>query len=160
MTVGAAEKSYEAKLATLVRMLGTEHEGEALAAWRALKRLLASRDASFTDLGDAIEKLANGGLEHAELERVFNAGLAQGRREVEQRHREAETVYGKRPDGSWDWETIATYCQRQNARLHDAKEMEFVNDMTSRLSFAGREPTEKQSAWLLAIFRRLGGRVT
>jgi hypothetical protein len=45
------------------------------------------------------------------------------------------------------------------SRLKDAKEREFVNDMAARLTFPGREPTEKQATWLLAIFRRLGGKM-
>jgi hypothetical protein len=152
-------KPFEAKLANLVRRLGTEHEGEAVATWGALKRLLASHGVSFTDLGDAVEKLATGGLEKAEMERLFEAGRAKGAAEAERKHTESEAVLGKRLDGSTDWEAIALYCQREIARLRDAKEREFVNDMAARLTFPGREPTEKQATWLLAIFRRLGGRI-
>jgi hypothetical protein len=140
-------------------MLGTEHEGEILAAHGALKRLLASHGASFTDLGDAVEKLATGGLEEAEMKQIFDAGRAEGARDAERKHTESEAVFGKRSDGSTDWEAIALYCQRELSRLKDAKEREFVNDMAARLTFPGREPTEKQAQWLLAIFRRLGGRI-
>jgi hypothetical protein len=156
---GAAEKPFEARLANLVRMLGAEHESEVLAAHRALKRLLASHGVTFTDLGDAVEKLATGGLEEAELKRVFDAGRAEGALDAERKHAEAEITSGKRADGSTDWEGIALYCQRKLSRLRDAKEREFVNDMAARLTFPGREPTEKQATWLLAIFRRLGGRI-
>jgi hypothetical protein len=154
-----AEKPLEAKLANLIRRLGTEYDGEALATWRALKRLLASHEASFTDLGDAVEKLASGGLAEAEMKRLFESGRAQGLKEAGREHQEAESALGKRPDGSTDWEALALYCQREIARLRDAKEREFVNDMAARLTFPGREPTEKQAQWLLAIFRRLGGRI-
>jgi hypothetical protein len=43
-----------------------------------LKRLLVSQGASFTDLGDGIERLATGGLEQAEMQRVFDAGYSKG----------------------------------------------------------------------------------
>ena len=59
----AETKAYEQRLADLVRLLGSESEGEVLATHGALKRHLASRSVGFTDLGNAIEKLATGGLE-------------------------------------------------------------------------------------------------
>jgi hypothetical protein len=156
---GSTEKPFETKLAHLIRMLGTEHEGEAIAAWGALKRLLASRNVSFTDLGDAVEKLATGGLEEAEMKRLFEAGRAEGARDARRTQAEAEAIFGKRPDRSTDWEAIALFCQHENARLRSEAERTFVDDMAARLSFPGREPTEKQATWLLAIFRRLGGRI-
>jgi hypothetical protein len=153
------EKSFETKVADLIRKLGTDFEGEAVSTWGALKRLLATRGVNFNDLGAAIEKLATGGLEEAEMKRVFDVGRTQGLRDAERDRAEAGAVFGKRADGSTDWEAIALFCQRDLSRLRDAKEREFVNDMAARLTFPGREPTEKQATWLLAIFRRLGGRI-
>jgi hypothetical protein len=152
-------KTYEQRLADLIRLLASDQDGEALAATRALGRLLASRDASFNDLGAAVEKLATGGLEEAEMKRIFDAAYAKGREDVTRQQFAADGVYGLRPDGSHDWERIALFCQRENARLKP-NEKTFVDDMAGRLTFPGRQPTEKQSAWLLAIFRRLGGRLT
>ena len=155
----AESKTYEQRLAGLVRMLGSDSEGEVLATHGALKRHLASRGVSFTDLGNAIEKLATGGLEQAELERVFEAGRAKGLSEAGRQQAEELAVYGQRLDGSYDWLAIALFCQRENTRLRGDMERTFVNDMAARMSFSGREPTEKQAVWLLAIFRRLGGRM-
>jgi hypothetical protein len=151
------EKSFEMKLADLIRKFGTEFEGEAIATWRALGRLLVSRDASFTDLGDAVEKLATGGLEEAEMKRLYEAGVAQGLIEAERKRAENEGVYGLRPDGSTDWEAIALHCQREKARL-ELKHHQFVDDMASRMTW-GREPTEKQGKYLISVFRQLGGRL-
>jgi hypothetical protein len=155
----AESKTYEQRLAGLVRMLGSDSEGEVLATHGALRRHLASRGVSFTDLGDAIEKLATGGLEQAELERVFEAGRAKGLSEAGRQQAEELAVYGQRLDGSYDWLAIALFCQRENTRLRGDVERTFVNDMAARMSFPEREPTEKQAVWLLAIFRRLGGRM-
>jgi hypothetical protein len=152
-----SEKSFEAKLAALIRMLGAEHDGEILAAHGALKRHLATRDVNFTDLGDAVEKLATGGLEEAEMKRLYEAGLAQGLIEAERKQAEEQAVYGQRPDGSTDWEGIALYCQREKTRL-EPKHLQFVDDMASRMTW-GREPTEKQGKYLISVFRQLGGRI-
>jgi hypothetical protein len=153
----AESKTYEQRLAGLVRMLGSDSEGEVLATHGALKRHLASRGVSFTDLGDAIEKLATGGLEQAELERVFEAGRAKGLSEAGRQQAEELAVYGQRLDGSYDWEAISLFCQREKARL-EAKHHQFIDDMAGRLLW-GREPTPKQGTYLLSLFRQLGGRV-
>ena len=152
------EKSFETRLADLIRKFGTEFEGEAIATWRALGRLLAARDVSFTDLGDAVEKLATGGLEEAEMQRVFDAGFAKGSLETERKQMEGQAVYGQRPDGGADWEAIALHCQREKSRL-EAKHHQFVDDMASRMTW-GREPTEKQGKYLISVFRQLGGRMS
>ena len=80
--MAAAGKSFEVRIADLVRLLGTESEGEVLNVHGALKRLLASRSVSFTDLGNAIEKLATGGFEAAEMQRLFDAGYQKGLEEL------------------------------------------------------------------------------
>jgi hypothetical protein len=158
VAVTSSTKPFETRIADLVRRLGTDHEGEAVATWRALKRLLATRDVSFTDLGDGLEKLATGGLEEAEMKRVFDAGYQKGVEDTERKRMTEEAVLGRRFDGSTDWEAIALYCQREKGRV-EAKSREFVDDMASRMTW-GREPSEKQGKYLLSIFRQLGGRMT
>lgn len=155
--MSAAEKPFESKVADLVRRLGSDFDGEIVATQRALKRLLASRDVSFTDLGDAVEKLATGGLEQAAMERVFAAGREQGLEEAERKRANAQAVFGLNPDGAPDWETIALACQRSKDRI-EAKHHQFVDDMASRLAWS-REPTEKQGKYLLSLFRQIGGRI-
>jgi hypothetical protein len=152
------EKPFESKLADLVRRFGTDFEGEVIAVWAALGRLLASRNVTFTDLGDEVEKLATGGLEEAELRRVFDAGYAKGAADAERKHAEAQAVFGLRPDGSPDWEAIALHCQRHKDRI-EVKHHQFLDDMASRLSW-GREPSDKQGKYLLSLFRGVGGRMT
>jgi hypothetical protein len=155
--MAAAGKPFETRIADFVRLLGSDSEGEVLAAHGALKRLLASRGVSFTDLGDGIERLATGGLEDAEMKRLFDAGYQKGLADSTRKQAEELVVYGQRPDGSYDWEAISLFCQREQAHL-DAKHHQFTNDMASRLVW-GREPTPKQGTYLLSLFRQLGGRM-
>jgi hypothetical protein len=154
----AAGKSFEVRIADLVRLLGSDSEGEVLNAHGALKRLLASRSVGFTDLGNAIEKLATGGLADDQMRRVFDAGYQKGLEEAIRKQVEAEGAFGLRPDGSPDWEGIALYCQREKGRLKEDRHRQFVDDMASRMTWS-REPTPKQATYLLALFRQLGGRV-
>jgi hypothetical protein len=154
--MNAQVKTYEQKLADLIRRLGTEHEGEAVATVRALGRTLASRGLTFTDLGDGLEKLATGGLTQSEMERIRDAAYAKGVLDAERKHAEDQAVYGLRPDGSHDWEEIALHCQRRKDRL-EAKHHQFIDDMSARLVW-GREPSEKQGKYLLSLFRQIGGR--
>jgi hypothetical protein len=151
------EKPFETRIADLVRRFGSDFEGEIIATWRALKRLLASRDVTFTDLGDAIEKLATGGLEEDAMRRIFDAGYAKRGEEIERERAEAQAVFGLRLDGSTDWEAIALYCQKEKHRI-EAKHHEFIDDMSSRMAW-GREPTEKQGKYLISLFRGIGGRM-
>lgn len=151
------ERPFETRLADLIRRLGTEFEGEAIATWRALGRLLATQNVGFTDLGNAVEELATGGLAKAEMQRLYDAGFEKGLIEAGRKQTEEQAVYGQRPDGSTDWEAISLFCQREKSRL-DAKHGVFVDDLAARMTW-GREPTEKQGKYLLSLFRQLGGRI-
>jgi hypothetical protein len=151
-------KSFETRIADFVRLFGSDSEGEALAAFGALKRLLKAHDVSFTDLGNAIEKLATGGLADDQMQRLFDAGYQKGLEDATRKQLEAEGAFGLRPDGSPDWERIALYCQREKGRLKQDRHRQFVDDMASRMTWS-REPTPKQATYLLSLFRQLGGRV-
>jgi hypothetical protein len=116
VAVTSSTKPFETRIADLVRRLGTDHEGEAVATGRALKRLLATRDVSFTDLGDGIEKLATGGLEEAEMKRVFDAGYQKGVEDTERKRMTEEAVLGRRFDGSTDGKRLrSTASARKTA---------------------------------------------
>jgi hypothetical protein len=158
VVVTSSTKPFETRIADLVRRLGTDHEGEAVATWRALKRLLVSHGVSCTDLGDGIEKLATGGLAEAEMKRLFDAAYAKGVEDQARKRIAQKAVHGLRPDGSPDWQSIALYCQREKGRL-EPKHHQFVDDMASRMTW-GREPTDRQGTYLLSLFRKIGGRMT
>jgi hypothetical protein len=154
-------KSLETRIADLIRMFGTDSEPEAMNCWRALKRLLESNGASFTALGNAIEKLATGGLEKPAMQRVFDAGKAEGKAEglaeARREQAEAQAVFGLHPDGSPNWEAIAVHCQREKGRLKP-KCHEFVDRMAG-LTTWGRPLSDGQEKYLLSLFREIGGRL-
>jgi hypothetical protein len=154
--MAAAEKSFGVRIADLVRPLGSQFDGEVLNAHGALKRLLASRGVSFADLGNAIEKLETGGLEEAEVHRVFHAGYQKCLQDLARRQAEEQAVYAQRLDGSTDWGAVALYCQREMGRLNEDRHRQFVDDMASRVTWS-RDPTPKQATYLLSLFRQLGG---
>jgi hypothetical protein len=156
--VNAQTKTYEQKLADLIRRLGSDHDGEVVAAVHALRRSLASRGLTFTDLGDGVEKLASGGLTQTAMEQIRDAAYARGVADTEREHAKAETIYGLHADGETNWEAIALYCQRQKRRL-DARHHQFIDDMSSRLTWGGAPSSEKQGRYLLSLFRQIGGRL-
>lgn len=85
--MSAEKKTFEEKIACIVRMLGSDRDHEVLASVRALKRTLTSAGADLNDLPNGIEKLGktNGGGPSreeikAEIQRVFNALLSDGRK--------------------------------------------------------------------------------
>ncbi len=147
-------KTFEQRIADLIRRLGTNFDGEKIATVNALERLLASHSVTFNDLGDGIEKLATGGLEEAAMERIYAAARAEGLEEGKRQER-AKSGFGS--EETPEWERIALYCQREKARI-EARHHQFIDDMASRFVW-GLEPSEKQGKYLLSLFRRIGGRL-
>ncbi len=62
-------------------------------------------------------------------------------------------VFRDKPKPEGEWQAKANYCVERSDAL-TAKEKEFVNDMAVRLKHR-TEPTERQAAWLDAIWHRL-----
>jgi hypothetical protein len=93
------EKPLEQRIAKFVRMMSSNHDGEVVNAIRQLGRLLTANGVGFNDLGDAIEKLATGGLEEAAMKRVFDAGYQKAAEEFERKRAEGQAVFGLLPDG-------------------------------------------------------------
>jgi hypothetical protein len=119
------------RLSPLVAKLGSPHEGEVVAAARAIGRLIERHGLGWNDLGRAIA-----------AEPVVR---------VVYRDHEPETE----PDPeAEDWREMADFCSRREALLTE-REAAFVADMVRILRRAGTTPTERQSAWLAAIFYRL-----
>ena len=101
-----------------------------------------SRGVSFTDLGDGIERLATGGLEQAEMQRVFDAGYSKGLADSTRKRADELTDCGQRLDGSNDWEAISLFCQREKAHL-EARHHQFIDDMAGRLVGAANRRRSK-----------------
>jgi hypothetical protein len=149
----------EEKIARVILLLGSNEDGEVIAAVGGLKRLLASAGTDLHGLASAIEKLGKMnsiGLSKAEVEKVFHAGYAKGVEDTENKLHGIDEF--RSADGKPAWEAVALYCQRNKERLA-IKHHEFVDDMASRTPW-GREPTEKQHKYLHSLFFKLGGRIT
>jgi hypothetical protein len=148
------------KIARLLRLFGSDFEGEAVNALMAMKRLITNEGLSFNDIATLIEN-HQGEIEEkkysdADATVIYAKGVEQGRAEAASRGTILpEDFYHE--DGSPRWLEIAVWCQERSTRLRP-KEQEFIDDMAGRLQWAGRKPTEKQGQWLLSIFFQLGGR--
>jgi hypothetical protein len=146
--------SIAGKIASLVRMLSSDRDGEVVGAARALVRTLNSAGADIHTLADRVEHANGGGLTEAEMRKLYDAGYDAGVRATEDKHHGSGDFHNT--DGSPDWSEIALYCQRHNDRLRPT-EQTFIDDMASRTVW--REPTPKQAKWLRSIFLRLGGKL-
>jgi hypothetical protein len=146
------------RIARLFRLLASEHDGEALNAARAMKRLLVAERLSFNDIAAVIES-CNGEIEErkysdSDAEIIFARGVEKGRVEEARKKDLPPEFYDA--DGSPRWTEIALFCQKNMAQLDDDWERTFVNDMAGKTIW--RTPSEKQAKHLLAIFVKLGGR--
>jgi len=142
------------KLAPLIRLLSSDQDGEALAAARAINRLLKSNGVDIHVLADHVEKTNGSSLTDAEMKKLYDAGYDAGVRAAENKNHGSDDFHSV--DGTPAWHEIARFCQQNGIRLRE-NERTFVNDMASRTVW--REPTPKQEKWLRSIFFRLGGRI-
>jgi hypothetical protein len=155
--MSALNEPVAKRIADLIRMLGSTHDGEILAAVAAIKRLFKAERLDFHDIATVIES-CNGAIEErkysdADAEIIFTRGVEKGRAEQQQQEMSPPEFYDA--DGHPRWNEIALFCQRNNARLRSDWEKSFVDDMAGNTVW--RQPTEKQAKHLLAIFVKLGG---
>jgi hypothetical protein len=151
-TVNAGRTTPEQKLGTFIRLLASEQDGEALAAARAIVRVLKSTGTDIHTLAERVENVNGGKLTDTEMRKLYDAGFQAGMRAVES----GGTGDFHNVDGTPAWNEIALFCQQNSSRLRE-NEQQFVNDMAGRSVW--REPTEKQAKWLRSIFYRLGGKI-
>jgi hypothetical protein len=145
----------EQRLGTLIRLLASPQDGEALAAARAIVRTLKSTGADIHALAERVENVNGGKLSEAEMRKLYDAGYEAGMRAVENKQHGSGDFHNV--GGTPSWHEIARFCQQNRERLRP-NEREFVDDVTARTVW--REPSEKQAKWLRRIFFRLGGRIT
>jgi hypothetical protein len=138
------DSSTAEKLEKLLKLaLGTDKEGEAIAAIYAMKRIAG---ADFHELAARVKGVK---LSEAEMQKIYNAGVRDGK--------DAATA----GQGFGDVEGPSYYQMAQFCAEHDdgrltSKERGFVDDMVRWC--ARREPTEKQGKWLHVLYFRLGRR--
>lgn len=118
------------RLAKLIPMLATDHDGEVIATARAIERTLRSEG---LDL-HALANLLAGNTEPKILP-VPSTAAAQGQSE-------------------WTWAAVAEFCQANHGGSLTPKELAFVKSMLPKLVCDGK-PTEKQADWLRDIFAKV-----
>ena len=117
------------RIAQLIPRLGSDQDAEVVVSVRALQRILAAEGRDLHDLARI-----------ASLEPTVVY----------------QTVYRERAAPQTDageWLTKARACEAAIGQLAP-REAEFVRDMAVRLQHV-RQPTEKQAAWLDAIYHRV-----
>jgi len=150
--------STRRKLASSIRLLASDREGEILAAARAIPRALKAAGADIHTLAALVEQTGGGELSEAEMKKLYVAGYEAGRadgvRAVEAKQHHDEDGF-RSVDGVPSWHAMATFCQDRSARLR-GNEPDFIDDMVGWTAL--RQPTQRQAKWLRRIYARLGGR--
>jgi hypothetical protein len=152
VTVTHFEPILAGKLGKLLRLLGSDRDGEVLGAVHALRRTLAQAGLDLHALVAGIEGNGAGRYTEADALEIYRRGVADGRAEAQSERISDFTNV----DGSLDWHEVACWCGERSHRLRP-NECQFIADMTARTVWQ-REPTEKQAKWLLGIYYRLGGK--
>ena len=148
--MSADKKTLEQRIALIIRLLGSDKDGEILAAAAALKRTLASAGTDFNGLAHGIENLGKG-VSNEEWKKIWDMAV----QHTENRLHGADDFIDS--TGKPTWEAVALFCQRNKQRL-DTRHHQFIDDMASR-TVLGHEPTEKQHKYLFALFLKLGGKI-
>ena len=140
----------------MIRKLSSDSDGEVVATVHAMRRVLETAGSDIHELAEHIECTNGNGVTEAEMQRVFDAGYAQGVQDTENRYQGADDF--RSADGKPNWQTVALFLQRNKARL-DTRHHEFIDDMSARAPWH-REPTERQHRYLHSLFFKLGGKIT
>lgn len=120
------------KLKLLIPRLASDSEGEIVATVNAIARTLKSNGADLHDLAAALD-----------------GAPKQSYRRYEQQNEKPKE------DPARKWRDIVAFCL-ENIEWLSEREKTFVSDMNGNLKKWGT-PTEKQGAWLMSIFTKLGG---
>jgi hypothetical protein len=138
------------KLRNLIRMLSSNQDGEIIAAARAIGRTLASRGLDFHALADGIGETNGKKFTEADAAEIYRRGVEDGKREAES----GPMFHNVNIDGEPTWHEIAVECAAYPDRLRNDRERDFVMGMVRRTVHGGRL-SEKQAAWLRAIYARV-----
>jgi DNA-binding transcriptional MerR regulator len=143
------------KLANFIRLLASDKDGEVVAAWRAIIRTLQGTGADIHDIADRIEHSGNGALAEHEMREIFDAGIREGVRQVEQKIRanQLQRIVPQFPPAA----DMALYCYQRINNLNDW-EQEFATNMVN-LTRRQYPLSIKQQARLEELYIKLGGRI-
>jgi hypothetical protein len=132
----------------LLVMLSTDQDNIALTSRDMIRNKLASEGADIHDLVGCLSSNGGGQLLQAEMEKIYTAGIEEGRRQAE-----AQSPITLHSVGEPTWHEIATACAAHPEVFKSENERQFVADMIRRTVCNGA-PSEKQAAWLRKIYAR------
>jgi hypothetical protein len=148
-----ADENIAKRVASLIRRLSSQSDGEIVATARALMRTLESAGTDIHALAGHVEKPNGNSLPKAEMKKIFDAGYAAGVQAAENRQHGSDDFSGT--DGKPTWEAVALFLQRNKHRL-DLKHHEFIDKVAAQTVW-GDEPTERMHKYLHSLFYKLGG---
>jgi hypothetical protein len=137
------------KLRPLIRLLSSDHDGEVIAAARALTRTLKNAKLDIHALAESVGQ-ANGKLSKAEMQKLYDAGFEAGRRAAETEAVFRNVNMHEEPS----WHDIAVECARYPDELRDERERDFVKAMVRR-TVRGGKLSEAQAKWLRDVYARV-----
>lgn len=126
------------KLGSVVRMLSSDKDGEALSALRALLKMLSGRGKDIHWLGDVVEQSLDGG----------NQQSKPGGSSKRQHSDDLEEMCSEEPA------SVATWLLKHKRDRLRPRETEFLLNMQDWRGSA----TERQCKWLIDIAERFGYR--
>jgi flagellar biosynthesis/type III secretory pathway protein FliH len=149
------------KVASLVRLLSSENEGETIACVRALRKTC-----SLVDLGNLIEESDRSSLAKKDMQYLYDSGYKDGfEKGKEEGYKlglaESQKTYyrgsqfGDVYDNSLEEQRVI-YCSDRKRNLK-AQEQDFIDSCVHRVSVMKKSLTPAQAGWLNSIYRRLGG---
>jgi len=141
------------RLATFIRLLASDKDGEVVNAAHALIRTLQGIGADIHDVAERIEHSGNGALNEREMQELYDAGVKAGLRQ--QQHQRATSVSSTAQFPLA--RDMAMFCYRNIDELKSDWEREFVTNMASWTRV--RPLSVKQQAHLEKIYLKLGGEV-
>jgi hypothetical protein len=150
-----ADENIAKRVASLIRRLSSQSDGEIVATARALMRTLESAGTDIHALAGHVEKPNGKHIPEEEMRRIFEAGYTAGVQAAENRQHGSDDFRGT--DGKPTWEAVALFLQRNKDRL-DSKHHEFIDKVAAQTVW-GDEPTERMHRYLHSLFFKLGGKI-
>jgi hypothetical protein len=143
------------RIGKLVRRMGSNFEGEVIAAATALRRVQEAEGFTFNVLANVIESIEERKYSDKDAKIIFMRGEEKGRREESDKQQAPPEFYDV--DGSPRWYEIAVFCKDNKDRLRSEWERNFVTDDFIGGIIKFGKPTERQVPYLMGIFVKLGG---
>ena len=155
--MSAGRKTTDERLGDLMRRLASSYDGEIVGTVKAMKRVMETAGIGFHDLATRVEKPnGNSELKEAEMKKIYDAGFNAGVKQVENQIHGDRAFRELSNVGLSRSAQMANYCWERRERL-GGRDRGFVEGMVV-VTGNEEEPSPKQVAWLIGIYRRLGGR--